>query len=215
MASETSDAAHFARRGMYFLHRTYVGVISISTRNKSMKNHLAWAGALVAVALFSSSAQAADAVAGGKVKSVNAEDKAFVLTDTAGKDWKFKFGEHVVINRGGKEGKSDLQAGDAINVCYDKGLAVWTANYILVQEGDTKNQEIVHGVLKSFDTDKKEVVLTDENKKDWTYAAGNAKVRRNDKESSLQDIKIGEKVAAIVETVNGAPTLRAVMFKRD
>ncbi len=180
-----------------------------------MKNHLVWAGALVAVALVSSSAQAADAVTGGKVKGVNAEDKSFVLTDKNGKDWTIQLAEDVVVNRGGKEGKSDLKAGDSVNVCYDKGLTASTAHYILVQEGDTKNQEIVHGVLKSFDTDKKEVVLTDENKKDWTYAAGNAKVVRNDKASSLQDIKIGEKVAAIVETVNGAPTLQKVMFKRD
>jgi Cu/Ag efflux protein CusF len=173
------------------------------------------AAALVAVALLSASAQAADAVAGGKVKSVNAKDKQFVLTDSQGKDWTFTLGDEVTINRGGKEGVNDLAQGDAVNVCYDKGLTSMTAHYVLIQEGTTKNQELVHAVLKSYDADKKEVVLTDENKKDWTYAVGNAKVRRNNKtEASIADIKIGDKLAAIVETVNGTPTLKLVMFKR-
>jgi Cu/Ag efflux protein CusF len=179
-----------------------------------MKKHLTWAAALVAIALFSSSAQAADAVTGGKVKSVDAKDKSFLMTDSAGKEWKFSFADDLVINRGGKETPSDLSPGDTVNVCFDKGLTSMTAHYILVQEGETKNQELIHAVLKSYDADKKEVVVTDDNKKDWTYAVGKAKVRINKNESSIQDIKIGEKFGAIVESVNGTPTLRQVMVKR-
>ena len=59
--------------------------------------------------------------AAGKIKGVNANKKEFVLTDSAGKDGTIKLGDNVVINRGGKESQSDLNAGDAVNVCYDKG----------------------------------------------------------------------------------------------
>ena len=67
-------------------------------------------------------AVAADAIAAGKVKAINADKKEFVLTDSAGKDWTIKLGDNVIINRGGKESQSDLKAGDPVNVCYDKGL---------------------------------------------------------------------------------------------
>ena len=126
-----------------------------------MKSFSKWFSAMAAVVLLAGPAVAADAIAAGKVKAINADKKEFVLTDSAGKDWTIKLGDNVVINRGGKESKSDLNAGDTVNVCYDKGLLTWTAHYILVQEGDTKNCELVHGTVKSYDADKKQVTFTD------------------------------------------------------
>src|SRR5213080_1385513 len=113
-------------------------------------------GATLAVALLAGTASASDTVAGGKVKSINAENKTFVLTDAANKDFTFKLGDNLVVNRAGKESKSDLKAGDPINVCYDKGILTWTAHYILVQEGTAKNNELIHGNVKGYDADKKE-----------------------------------------------------------
>jgi Cu/Ag efflux protein CusF len=178
-----------------------------------MKNLLMWFSAAAALVMMASPAVADDAIAAGKVKGVNAEKKEFVLTDTAGKDSTIKLGDAVVINRGGKESQSDLNAGDTVNVCYDKGLLTWTARYILVQEGDTKNCELVHGTLKNYDVDKKQVTFTDHQDKDWTFPMGKAKVRLNKEESRIEDIKIGDRALAIVEKEGDATTLKCLMFE--
>ena len=172
-----------------------------------------WFSAMATFVLLAGPAVADDAIATGKVKAIIAEKKEFVLTDSAGKDWTIKLGDTVVINRGGKESQSDLNAGDPVNVCYDKGLLTWTAHYILVQEGDAKNRELVHGSVKNYDVDKKEVTFTDR-AKDWTFRMGDAKVRLNREDSKISDIKIGDKVLAIVEKMGEGTTLKCLMIDR-
>ena len=173
-----------------------------------------WLSATLAIALMASTAVAADTVAAGKIKSINADNKTFVLTDSADKDFTFKLGDNVVVNRAGKESKSDLKAGDAINVCYDKGVLTWTAHYILVQEGKTKNWELIHGVVKSYDADKKELAFTDSVKKNSTFSMGDASVRINMIDSKIGDIKTGDQALLLVDTVEAKSTLRSVMVER-
>jgi hypothetical protein len=178
-----------------------------------MKRLLKWVSAVAAVVLLAGTAVAADAIAAGKVKGVNADKKEVVLTDTDGKDMTFKLGEAVVINRGGKESKSDLNAGDAVNILYDKGLVTWTARYVLVQEGDSKDCELMHGTFKGYDADKKQFSFTAGNK-DSTYAMGDAKVRLNKEDGKVEDIKIGDKTLIIVEKSGDKTTLKAVIVER-
>ena len=173
-----------------------------------------WISATLAIALLAGAAAAADTVASGKVKSINADNKTFVLTDSADKDFTFKLGDNLVVNRAGKESKSDLKAGDAINVCYDKGSSTWTAHYILVQEGTSKNSELIRGNVKGYDADKKELTFTNEIKKDSTYSMGNAMVRLNMEDTKIENVKIGDHALLIVDTVEGKPTLRSVMVDR-
>ena len=179
-----------------------------------MKCFTKWLSAALAIALLAGSAAAADQVAGGKVKSINAEKKTFVLTDSANKDFTFKLGDNLIVNRAGKESKSDLKAGDAVNLCYDKGVLTWTAHYILVQEGTSKNWELLHGVVKSYDADKKELAFTDSVKKSSTFAMGDASVRINMIDSKIGDIKIGDQALLLLDTVEAKSTLRSVMVER-
>lgn len=179
-----------------------------------MKAFSQWLCAMAAFVLFAAPAVASDAIAGGKIKGVNAEKKEFVLTDSAGKDWTIKLGDTVVINRGGKESQSDLNAGDPVSVCYDKGTFTWTAHYILVQEGDAKNRELVHGSVKNYDADKKEVTFTDHKNKNWTFPMGGVKVLLNRKDSKIEDIKIGDSALAIVEKMGEGTTLKCLMIER-
>jgi hypothetical protein len=179
-----------------------------------MKNLWKSVSAMAAVVLLAGSAASADVVSSGKVKVIHPDKKNFVLTDAAGKDWTIKFGDNVVINRGGKESQSDLNAGDAVNVCHDKGVLTWTAHYILVQEGDTKNCELMHGTVKSYDASKKELAFTDDQAKDCTLALGNAKVRLNRQPSKVEDIKIGDHTLAIVEKRGDIVTLQCLMVDR-
>jgi hypothetical protein len=178
-----------------------------------MKCFSKWVWALVVTALLAGTTMAAEAVATGKVKSINADKKEFVLTDPAGKDFTLKLGDAVVINRGGKETTSDLKAGDAVSVLYDKGVLTWTAEYILVQDGTNQNCELVHGTIKSYDPSKKQLALAGHSK-EWTFAMGDAKVRLNMQEGKADDVKIGDNAVAIVETIGDKATLKSLMVER-
>ncbi|MGA2062427.1 MAG: hypothetical protein ABSG67_18240 [Thermoguttaceae bacterium] len=180
-----------------------------------MKSFSKWGSALAVLFLLAGTAMGSDALATGKIKGINANKGEFVLTDSAGKDVTFKLSDKVVVNRGGKESKSDLKAGDAVNVSYDKGLATSTAKYILVQEGDRKKWDLAQGSFKSYDATKKEIICTDAQGKDCTYAMGDAKVRMNNKKAKVEDIKIGEHVLCIIPQIAGdKKTLQALMFER-
>jgi phosphate-selective porin len=179
-----------------------------------MMRQTKWFSALLAIALLASTAAAADTVASGKIKSINADNKTFVLTDSADKDYTFKLGGDLVINRAGKEGKSDLKTGDSVSVCYDPGVFSWTSHYILIHEGATKNSTLSHGTFKSYDTEKKQLAFTDSLKKDTMYAMGDAMVRVNMKDSTVQDLKIGEHALLITNNVAGKTTLASVMVQR-
>ncbi len=179
-----------------------------------MKFLTKWLSATLAIALLASTAVAADTVASGKIKSINAEKKTFVFTDAANKDFTLKIADDLVVNRAGKESKSDLKAGDAINVCFDKGILSWTAHYILVQEGKAKSSGLVHGSVKSYDPKNKELAFTNESDKTSTYAMGDALVRLNMEDAKIEDVKIGDRALLIVDTVEEKPVLRSVMVNR-
>jgi Cu/Ag efflux protein CusF len=56
------------------------------------------------------------------------------------------------------------------------------------------------GKIKSVDQDKKQFVLTDSNGKDWTFDMDeNAKVKLNDKDVKLADIKEGSDATVTYE----------------
>ena len=173
-----------------------------------------WLSATMAIALTASTAAAMDTVADGKVKSINADNKTFVLTDSANKDHTFALGDNLVVNRAGKESKSDLKAGDPISVCYDKGLLTWTAHYVLVQEGTGKGCELIRGNIKSYDAGKKEITFTNQVKEDSTYALGKAMVRLNMADTKIDNVKIGDHALLIVNKADGKSTLQSVMIDR-
>jgi len=173
-----------------------------------------WLSATVAIALFAGAVAAADTTVGGKIKSINAAKKTFVLTGSDDKDNTFKFDDDLVVNREGKESKSDLKVGDLISVCYDKGLTTWTAHYILVQEGKFKKCELIQGNVKGYDADKKELSFTNLSKQTTAYSLGKAPVRINMEDSKIEDLKIGDSALIIVDKAGGKEILGSVMVKR-
>jgi Cu/Ag efflux protein CusF len=164
-----------------------------------------------AVAVFCGNASAADAIANGTVKSVDVNKKTFILSDANSKEFTFKMGDSLLVNREGKEVAANLKAGDQIDVCYDKGILNWTANYILVQEGSAKDNILVHGVVKSYDQEKKEITVNSDDKTVVTFPTGKAMVRTNRAEGKLEDIKIGDKTLLIVNNSDGKRTLQAII----
>src|SRR5581483_7323753 len=70
------------------------------------------------------------------------------------------------------------------------GLALLLAFAAPVMASDTTK-----GTIKSVSANHKEFVMTDENGKDWTFrASDNLNVRVDDKTSSLENLKEGDKV---------------------
>src|SRR5262249_7312974 len=140
--------------------------------------------------------------------------KEFVVTDANNKDWTFKFGDNVTINRGGKETTSDLKVGDRVSISFHKGLLASTAHYILVQEGDQKDCNLVRGSIKSYDPAKKQLTFTDDKGKDWTFTMGDVRVRLNRENSKIDDAKIGDHALAIVQENDNKSTLKCLMIDR-
>jgi Cu/Ag efflux protein CusF len=174
-----------------------------------------WLSATFAIVLLAGTVAAAEnSVARGKVKSFDPDKMTFVLTDSSDKDITFKFDDHFVVNRDGKEGKSDLKAGDPINVCYAKARGDWNAHYVLVQEGKGKNCELIQGNVKGYDADKKELTFTNESDKTSTYTMGDAKVRLNMEATKIDNVKNGDRALLIVDTVDGKPMLSSLMIER-
>jgi hypothetical protein len=180
-----------------------------------MKHLAKWLGSVLAVALLASAAAAADRVATGKVKSVDADKKTFVLTDSANKDFTFKLGDKLIVNRDGKESKGDLKAGDSICIHYDKGVLNWTAEYILVHDGKTKDMELVHGTVKNYDATKKELTITDaDSKTAMTYPMTKAEVRINMEAGTPQGLKIGDHALIIVNRTDKSDVQRVMVDRK-
>jgi Cu/Ag efflux protein CusF len=165
---------------------------------------------------FTTRAWGAEATARGKIKSIEAEKKQFVLTDLNGKDWTFTLADDTVIRSGDKDAKfTDVKAGDDVSIVYDKGVTQFTAKYILDHQGDTKGLEVGFGSLKTFDADKKQLVLTDPNGKDWTFKmADDAKVRLADKEAKPNDLKLGDKMTVVYTKQGNDLTVQDVHANR-
>ena|SRR5438132_1639625 len=57
----------------------------------------------------------------GKIKSVSADKKEFVMTDENGKDWEFTLSDTGKIQLGDKDIKLDeLKEGDKVTITYEK-----------------------------------------------------------------------------------------------
>ncbi|MCE9554280.1 MAG: hypothetical protein K8T91_13015 [Planctomycetes bacterium] len=172
-------------------------------------------GAMVAVMFLARAASAADDIAAGKVKGVDADKQQFVLTDAAGKEWTFKFGDKFVVNRGGQESQGALKPGDAILVHYDNGVINRSAKYILVQEGDSMHWTMAHGNFKGYDAGTKQFTFTDPNGKDFSYPMGDAAVKLNHEKSTINDIKIGDHVLAVMDATGNPASLKLLCAHRD
>lgn len=179
-----------------------------------MKTFLKSASALLGVVLLAGGGAAADALTTGTVKSIDAGKKEFVLHDATGKDVKIKLGSAVVINRGGKESEGGLNENDTVAVCFDKGTFTWTAHYILVQEGTSKNWKLLHGTFKGYDPGKKLLSFTDAGGTDLAFGWGDGHVRLNGKDARVENVKIGDKTLVVVETNRDTMTLKAVLVER-
>jgi hypothetical protein len=74
----------------------------------------------------------------------------------------------------------------------------------------------VKGKIKSINADKNEFVLTDSDDKDMTFQVDDeGKVRLNDKDSKLQDLKRGDEVTVVYEKKGDKLMAKEIRCKRE
>jgi hypothetical protein len=164
--------------------------------------------------LFSKSSQGAESILAGKVKTVDLAKHEFVLVETSGKERQIKLDENVVVNRGGRDGTTELKAKDAAMVHCDTSAVTWTATYILVQDGETANWSLDRGNIEKYDSESKQISYADEQGRSYRFSTMGAKLYINRVESKFESVKIGEPVLALLKKAGDQPTLKAMYITR-
>jgi Cu/Ag efflux protein CusF len=145
---------------------------------------------------------ASPALADGKIKSVNTDDKQVVVTDKDGKDITYNLTDNAkIFLSNGKEGKlGDLKVDQDVSVLSEKKDDKFWTSAILDRQGEYKDAALAQGTIKSVSADQNIVTVADAKNKEWTYKlTDTGKVTLNDKSSKLSDLKDGDKVILIYQ----------------
>jgi Cu/Ag efflux protein CusF len=137
-----------------------------------------------------------------RVKSVSPDSKMLTVTDKDGKDWTYHLADNAkIFTSTGKEGSlRNLQAGDNIELLWEKRGDRYYTNAILQRQGAYQNYMLAQGTVQSVAPDQEQVVVTDVKGKNWPYhVASDSKITLNNKGSRLNDLKTGDKVMFIYE----------------
>jgi Cu/Ag efflux protein CusF len=143
---------------------------------------------------FDTAARATEAIR-GQVKQVAAGQNQLILKDQNGKDVTFQLGQDTKVRVNNKDGKlSDLKEGDDVMVRFQR-----QDDRLMVREicsdKDGQATDVTRGKIQSVAADTHQLVLKDRDGKEWTFhVARDAKVRLDDRDSSLSDLKTGNEV---------------------
>ncbi len=168
-----------------------------------------WLSATAVVLLASTAV--ADTIATGQVMQMNPTNKTFRLQSDKRT---FKLSEGCVIRRDTAESvfkKTELKNGDYVD-CYSDQAGGLLIKYILVRDGSTKLKHLAVGTLKSLDREAATIELNAQTSA--TYVISEAKVRLNNKNSKMANLKVGDKLLFINYITAGKQTLADVMVER-
>jgi Cu/Ag efflux protein CusF len=140
----------------------------------------------------------------GRIKSIAADRNSFLLTDLNGKEWTFLVDKDLKVRVNGKEAQfTDLKVGDNIVLNFMGKGKEHVAKEIRadrgvtdkVREAVTKNPQTGQGKVKEVMPDQKAFTLTDLNGKVWMFhLANDARVRINNNDSNLNQLKPGDNI---------------------
>jgi Cu/Ag efflux protein CusF len=149
----------------------------------------------------------------GRVKSISPDHKSFVLTDLNGKEWTFLVSKDLKVRVNGKESQfNDLKVGDDIVLNFigqgkEHVAQVIQANRGVtdkVREGVTKKPQAGEGKVKEVMPKQNAFTLTDLNGKVWMFhLANDARVRLNNNDSNLNQLKPGDNVNVTFDQQKG------------
>jgi len=127
----------------------------------------------------------------GKIERVDAGQHRLVLKDAEGREWRFRVGKDAHVRVNGRDSTlADLKAGDRVNVSY-QALARE------VRSGErVAGDQHARGTIQRVDAGNNRVVVKDNQGKEWAFQVGkDARIRVNEKERKLSDLKAGDRVA--------------------
>jgi Cu/Ag efflux protein CusF len=149
----------------------------------------------------------------GRIKSIAPDQKSFVLADLNGKDWTFLVDKDLKVRVNGKEAQmNDLKVGDNVVLNFVGKGKEHVAKVIQadrgvtdkVREGVTKKPNEGKGKVKEVMRDQKAFTLTDLNGKVWMFhLADDARVRLNNNDSNLNQLKPGDEVNVTFDQKKG------------
>lgn len=139
----------------------------------------------------------ATAIARGQIQSVLADQNQFLLKDTQGKEWTFELVQNAKIRLDDQDSKlADLKQGDQVCIVYEKSGDRLMAQDIHSGRAVAQAADVTRGEIKSVSTDRQHLVLKDAAGKERTFQVSqDAKVRVNNEDSKLVDLKAGEPAA--------------------
>jgi len=139
-------------------------------------------------------AQATEAVR-GQIKRVAADQNQLLLKDQNGKDMTFQLGQDARVRLNNKDGKvTDLKEGDDVIIRYQRQGDNLAVREICADRG-APAADLTRGTIQSINADNHQLVLKDRDGKVWTFFLDrDAKVRLNDRDSTLGDLKTGNEV---------------------
>jgi ribosomal 50S subunit-recycling heat shock protein len=130
----------------------------------------------------------------GRIESISADKKEFVVKDAKGKEHTFNLGRDAKVRLDGKESQfADLKTGDQVVIAYEKEADQMMARHIRsTRRGATRT---ALGEIKSISAAKNQLTLKDLGGKEHTFnLARDAKVQLGEKEGKLADLKAGDEV---------------------
>lgn len=129
----------------------------------------------------------------GKVQSISAEHNQFVLRDDKDREWAFQVAQDAKIRINDKEGRlADLKEGDEVTVNSRR-----VARDVLASQGEQAGQ-VAGGRVERVSADGRQLTVKGHDGQERTFQIGqDARVRVNDKEGQLADLKEGDHVAVV------------------
>ncbi len=131
----------------------------------------------------------------GKVIKLWTDQNRFSLRDAKGAEWTFELGRDAAVRLNDKDSKlADLKEGDEVTVTYRKMVQDINAGK------GAQSTEVARGHIQRVTADQNQFILKDKNNKEWTiHLTRDAKIRLNDREGKLADLKEGDEVAIFYE----------------
>ncbi|HXG11616.1 MAG TPA: hypothetical protein VNK04_17810 [Gemmataceae bacterium] len=131
----------------------------------------------------------------GRIQRVAADQNAFLLRDQDGRECMVHLGRDAKVQVGNREARlTDLKEGDQVTV-----TVIRMARDIRSEERGRAAQTM-HGLVQRVAADQNQITVRDESGKEWTFQADrDAKVRLNDRDSRLGDLRTGDQVSITFE----------------
>ncbi len=133
----------------------------------------------------------------GQIQRVMADQNQFILKDMSNREWTFQLVREAKVRLNERDSRlADLKEGDQVCILYEKSGDLLMARELHSSRGVAQAAEFTRGEIKSVSADQQQLILKDPTGKERTFQVSrDAKVRVNNEDRKLADLKEGEPAA--------------------